>query len=56
MKDKKHINVKDYNEENIRRAVRQAELIHILKEERYPKYFATTVYLLVQKIIEMLPE
>lgn len=56
LKDKKHINPSDYNDEKIRAAVCRAEELHRNKEDPCPKYFATTVYLLLKKIIAMLPE
>ena len=40
----------------IRLAVRRAEELHRNKQDLCPGYFATTVYLLLQKMLEMLPE
>ena len=54
--DKKHINYSDYNDEKIKTAVHRAEELHLDKMDLCPRYFATTVYLLLKKIIEMLPE
>jgi len=54
LKDKKHISENHYNRQNIQDAIERAAALHIQDGERYPKYFATTVYLLLQKIIEML--
>lgn len=54
LKDKKHISEKDYTKEKIQTAIRRAAALHIQNGDKYPKYFATTVYLLLQKIIEML--
>ena len=56
LKNQKHINFSDYTEEKIKLAIQRAEQLHICKEDLCPKYFATTVYLLLQKIIELLPE
>ena len=52
---RKHINSSDYSEEKVKIAVQRAEQLHLNKEDLCPKYFATTVYLLLQKIIDMLP-
>ena len=56
LKDKKHINSSAYNNEKIKTAVRRAEELHVDKTDLCPRYFATTVYLLLKKIMEMLPE
>ena len=56
LKDKKHINPLDYDTQKIRLAVQRAEELHIDKADLSPEYFATTVYLLLQKIIAMLPD
>lgn len=55
-KNHKEINYADYSEEKIRRAVQQAEQLHIDKENLCPKYFATTVYLILKNILNMIPE
>lgn len=55
-KDKKHINSSNYNDEKIKTAVHRAEELHVDKTDMCPRYFATTVYLLLKKIFEMLPE
>lgn len=54
LKDQKHISEEDYTKEKIQDAIQRATALHIQNGEKYPKYFATTVYLLLQKIIEML--
>ncbi|MDE7325960.1 MAG: RloB family protein [Lachnospiraceae bacterium] len=54
LKDKKHISENHYNRQNIQDAIERATALHIQNGERYPKYFATTVYLLLCKIINML--
>lgn len=54
LKDQKHISKKDYTKEKIQDAIQRAAALHIQNSDKYPKYFATTVYLLLQKIIEML--
>ena len=56
LKDKKHINFSNYNDEKIKTAVHRAEELHVDKTDMCPRYFATTVYLLLKKIFEMLPE
>jgi len=52
----KHINDTDYTEEKIKYAVQRAEQLHIDKADLCPNYFATTVYMLLEKIMELLPE
>ena len=56
LRNKKHIEPSDYNSQNVKDAIRRANVLHTDKEDRCPKYFATTVYLLLQKIMEMLPD
>lgn len=56
LKDKKHINPSHYNDENIKIAIHRAEELHKDKEDLCPQYLATTVYLLLKKIVQMLPE
>lgn len=56
LQNKKHICAKHYDEEKIYRAIERAKALHIQKEDKCPKYFATTVYLLLEKMIDMLPE
>jgi hypothetical protein len=46
---------KDYTREKVFAAVRRAEHLHTDKSNRYPEYFATTVYQLINKIIELMP-
>lgn len=53
--NKKHISHENFNDENIRVAIKRAEALHLNKEDLCPKYFATTVYLVLKKIIEMMP-
>lgn len=52
----KHIDPNNYNDQNVRDAIRRAEELHMDKNDLCPRYFATTVYLLLQKIIELLPD
>ena len=56
LKDKKHIRAKDYNTVNVMNAIERAKELHQDKTDLCPRYFATTVYLLLDKILEMLPE
>lgn len=56
LKNKKHINPSDYDCNKIKIAVHRAKELHIDKQDLCPKYFATTVYLLLEKIFAMLPE
>lgn len=55
LKDKKHIAFADYNTENVKLAVARAAALHRDKRDLCPSYFATTVYLLLNKMMEMLP-
>lgn len=56
LKEKKHINPSDYDAENVRTAIARAEALHRNKTELCPKYFATTVYILLKKMMDMLPQ
>ncbi|WP_054749833.1 RloB family protein [Ruminiclostridium josui] len=56
MKKDKHISSKHYNELKIRQAIERARTLHINCNDKWPKYFATTVYILLEKIIDMIPE
>lgn len=56
LKKDKHIKASDYNDEKIKLAVQRAEKLHIDKSDLCPRYFATTVYLLLKKIFEMKKE
>ena len=56
LRSDKHIELTDYDDEKIRMAVRRAEDLHVNKQDLCPRYFATTVYLLLRKIMDMLPE
>ena len=56
LKDKKHICFSDYNIEKVNLAIKRAEVLHKNKQDLCPKYFATTVYLILNKLMEMLPE
>lgn len=53
LQDSKHIRGEDYTKENIMQAVERAKALHTDREGRYPKYLATTVYRLLEKIIEI---
>lgn len=56
LKKKKHIDPSYYSEQNVKDAVRRADVLHTEKEDLCPKYLATTVYILLQKIMRMLPD
>ncbi|MCI9447901.1 MAG: RloB domain-containing protein [Lachnospiraceae bacterium] len=51
--DSKHIRKEDYTKEKIIQAVERAKSLHTDREGRYPKYLATTVYRLLEKILEL---
>ncbi len=52
----KHINSLDYSEEKVKIAITRAETLHIDKTNLIPKYLSSTVYMLLNKIILLLPE
>ncbi len=56
LEDKKHINPSDYNIEKVKSAISRAKELHLNKADLCPKYFTTTVYILLNKIMEMLPQ
>lgn len=56
LKEKKHVNPFDYNIENVKTAITRAEMLHLDKNDMCPKYLSTTVYILLNKLIQMLPE
>lgn len=56
LKDKKHINPSHYNKEKIKMAIHRADKLHIDTTDLCPRYFSSTVYLLLNKIMEMLPD
>lgn len=56
LRDQKHIDATNYSNEKVKMAVRRAEELHVDKADLCPQYFATTVYILLKKIIAMLPE
>lgn len=56
LKDKKHINPLDYNINNVRTAIFRAEMLHQNKTDLCPKYLSTTVYILLKKMMNMLPK
>lgn len=56
LKDKKHIEPSDYDPQKVKIAISRAMELHLDKNDRCPKYFATTVYILLNKMMEMLPK
>ena len=53
LQDSKHIRGEDYAKDKIIQAVERAKALHTDREGRYPKYLATTVYQLLDKVLEM---
>ena len=51
----KHIRREHYTKEKVFAAVKRAKRMHVNSDKRYPMYLATTVYQLLDKIIEMQP-
>ena len=56
LEDKKHIRPSDYDAEKVKTAICRAEALHLNKTDVCPEYFATTVYILLNKITDMLPQ
>ena len=54
--DKKHIEPSNYEIEKVKTAISRAKALHLDKTDLCPKYFATTIYILLNKIIDMLPQ
>lgn len=52
---KKHIIFSDYDKDKVKSAIARAEKLHLDKTDLCPEYFSTTVYILLKKIIDMLP-
>lgn len=48
--------ISDYDKEKVKAAIARAEMLHRDKLDLCPAYFATTVYILLNKMMEMLPE
>lgn len=55
LKGKKSIDIAQYTLEKVKEAIARAEELHQDKSDLSPHYFATTVYILLNKLIEMLP-
>lgn len=55
-KIKKHIIPSDYDMEKVKTVISRAEALHINKTDMCPEYFATTVYILLNKTVDMLPQ
>ena len=56
LEDRKHMKPFDYNIEKVKTAISRAEALHLEKTDLYPRYFVTTVYILMNKIMNMLPK
>lgn len=54
LRKEKHINMDHYNDEKIRLATERAMALHMDRNDRNPRYFATTVYMILEKMMEML--
>lgn len=54
LKDKKHILFDHYNAEKIESAIKRAKALHIDENDLQPCYFATTVYILLEKIYALM--
>lgn len=54
LKEKKHIDPYHYDDSKIRKAVFRAESLHLDKTDLCPLYFATTVYRLIKKVIDLI--
>ena len=51
---RKHLVPSHYDIEKIKKAISRADVLHTNKEELCPKYFSTTVYMLLNKVLAML--
>lgn len=56
LKGKKHIRKEDYSIENIWKATERAKNLHVDKADLAPHYFASTMYLLTEKLFALLDE
>ncbi len=56
LKDTKGIRTDDYTVEKVKIAIARAKALHQDPNDLYPHYFATTVYRLLDRIMELLPE
>lgn len=56
LKGKKHIEPSNYDAEKVKTAISRAEALHLNKTDLCPKYFSTTVYILLNKMMDMLPQ
>lgn len=54
LKDKKHIKSEHYTKENIIDAITRAKQLHTLQHDKQPRYLATTVYILIEKITSLI--
>ena len=52
----KHINPSDYTDSNVRMAVERARRIHRDRTDLSPHYLASTVYLLMEKVLSLMPD
>ena len=56
LKAKKHIEKQHYTSENVRAATLRAANLHVDRADLTPHYFATTVYLLMEKLLALSEE
>lgn len=56
LKKQKHIVPQHYTVEKVDAAISRAKELHLDKTELCPRYYATTVYLLLEKIKSMIPD
>lgn len=56
LEEKKHINPLHYDIEKVQTATARAETLHVDKDDLCPKYFTSTVYRLLNEMMEMLPQ
>ena len=54
LRDQKHMREGDYTKDKVLLAVQRAKELYIEDGERYPKYLATTVFRLIDKMLELL--
>ena len=56
LKKTKHIRTQDYSIENVKIATERAKNLHVDKADLAPHYFASTMYLLTEKLFALLDE
>lgn len=56
LKKQKHIKSENYNKKKIYNTIHRAKNLHTDKHERCTKCLTSTVYILLEKIIDMIPK